>query len=455
MQTSYLYTQYKGVAEPTSKLPDYRLDIQTHIDHELDNKQFKALCCEGEPDGVYRTRKLTLRHLVLLIMGFKTSIQRELDTFYRNVEQSDFSIRHVTKGAFSQARSKVNPLAFKHLSQIALKIFYREAPIKRWKGFRILACDGTRLILPKHKTIEQEFGVQYTGPNAEVPTYMALASILYDTENLVPLDAQLASYDHSERDLLLQHLGYTQKGDLLLLDRGYPALWLFFLLYARGLDFCIRLSDYNWGVAATFAKSDLLQTTVTITLPQKDRSRLAMYPDFYHKQLAIRLVKVPLSTGETEILCTSLVDEALFPLADFSALYEKRWQAEEAFKMLKSRIEIENFSGKTATAILQDFYAKVFSLTLCSIYAFPIEERVRAEYQADQSRTYSQKINRTAAVSMLQQLLIPSFIRKKFSQALQAFDELVANTREIIRPNRSNPRKHKPPKRYYQAYKRL
>jgi IS4 transposase len=221
------------------------------------------------------------------------------------------------------------------------------------------------------------------------------------------------------------------------------------------LDFCIRLSDYNWGVAEKFSKSELQETIVQIELPKKDRSHLDQYPEFHNKILSVRLVKVVLATGETEILCTSLLNEEQFPVTDFQELYHKRWTAEEAFKMLKKRIEIENFSGKTAVAIRQDFYAKMFAITLCSVLAFPIEERIVAEYQADETRKHSQKINRTSAVAMLQQILIPSFIRRKFEPALRAFDDLVAKTREIVRPNRSNPRKHKPPKRYYMNYKRL
>lgn len=388
-------------------------------------------------------------------MAFKTTLQRELDSFYKDINEADFSVRTVTKSAFSQARAKINPLAFKHLSRIALSTFYQDAPAKKWKNMRVLACDGTKLMLPRHKTIAQEFGVQYVGPNADVARHMALASIIYDTENLVPIDSQIASYELSERDLLKKHLSYTQKGDLLLLDRGYPAQWLFFLLYAKELDFCIRLSDYNWGVSEKFSKSELQQTIVEIELRKKDRIHLDQYPEFYNKILSVRLVKVILSTGETEILCTSLLNEQQFPITDFQELYHKRWTAEEAFKMLKSRIEIENFSGKTAVAVRQDFYAKMFAITLCSVLAFPIEERVIAEYQEDETRKHSQKINRTSAIAMLQQILIPSFIRKKFEQALRAFDDLVTKTREIVRPGRSNPRKHKPPKRHYMNYKRL
>lgn len=388
-------------------------------------------------------------------MAFKTTLQRELDSFYKDINKADFSVRFVTKSAFSQARSKINPLAFKHLSRIALSTFYQDAPTKKWKNMRVLACDGTKLMLPRHRTIIHEFGTQYVGPNADVARHMALASILYDTENLVPIDSQIASCDHSERDLLKKHLNYTQKGDLLVLDRGYPAQWLFFLLYAKELDFCIRLSDYNWGVSEKFSNSELQQTTVQIGLAKKDQKHLEGYPEFYDKTLSVRLVKVKLSTGETEILCTSLLNEEQFPISDFQELYHKRWTAEEAFKMLKSRIEIENFSGKTALAVRQDFYAKMLAITLCSVLAFPIEERIITEYQADKNRKHSQKINRTSAVAMLQQILIPSFIRRKFQQALQAFDDLVAKTREIVRPNRSNPRKHKPPKRYYMNYKGL
>src|SRR5690606_9127126 len=135
---------------------------------------------------------------------------------------------------------------------------------------------------------------------------------------------------------------YTQKGDLLLLDRGSRAQWLLFLLYGRGFDFCIRLTDYTSSVAAEFSSSKSQQAIVQIKLAKKDRHHLDRYPEFYDKELSVRLVKVSLSTGETEILCTSLLDPDQFPITDFQELYHKRWTAEEAFKMLKSRIEIEN-----------------------------------------------------------------------------------------------------------------
>jgi hypothetical protein len=66
-------------------------------------------------------------------------------------------------------------------------------------------------------------------------------------------------------------------------------------------------------------------------------------------------------------------------------IYHYRWNEEEAYKLLKSRIELENFPGKTARAVKQDFHARVFLMTLCAAYAHPIEDKVVEEYKADQN----------------------------------------------------------------------
>jgi hypothetical protein len=123
--------------------------------------------------------------------------------------------------------------------------------------------------------------------------------------------------------------------------------------------------------------------------------------------------------------------------ADFAELYHYLWNEEEAFKLLKCRIELEGFSGKTAKAVKQDFYAKVFLLTLCAAYSYPIDEKVREEYKADKNRKYDQKINRTNAIAMTKDILISVFIRNEYKKALATFNDIVSKTSEIIRPGRS------------------
>ena len=385
----------------------------------------------------------------------KGAIQRELDEFYKSLNQSDFKIREVTKGALTQARAKLNEWAFVRLNEVAVNTFYEEAEYYTWHGFRTLSVDGTRFMLPNHTSIIEEFGQHNFGPKADRPRSMAMGSMLYDVLNQVTIDAQIAPYAASERELLFKHLDKIQKGDLLLLDRGYPCFWLLFMLKAREIEFCVRLKDNWWLKVKDFAESNEKERIVSFTLPKKDRSKLAAYPHLQDTALSCRLIKIVLENGETEILCTSLTDTNYYKYEEFESLYHYRWNEEEAYKLLKNRIELEDFSCKTARGIKQDFHAKIFLMTLCAVYAHPIEERVRAEYKSDQNRKHDQKINRTNAISMTLDVLIPIFVRTQYKKALNAFDEIVSGTREIVRPNRTVPRKKRPKVPYSMNYKRL
>ena len=378
-----------------------------------------------------------------------------MDLFFKALNKNDFKIREVTKGALTQARAKLKPYAFIRMIEVAVTTFYQHAQTFQWYGMRLTAVDGTRLMLPNHSSIIEEFGLQKFGPKADSERSLAMASLLYDALNMVTIDAKIAPYKSSERDLLVQHLDKLGKGDLLLLDRGYPCFWLLFLLKAKGVEFCVRLKDDWWLQVKDFTESPDKEHLVTFKLPYKDRKKLAGYLHMIDAELTCRLVKVELLTGETEVLCTSLIDAEKYPHHEFDELYHFRWNEEEAYKLLKCRVELENFSGKTARAIKQDFFAKVLLLTLSAVYAHPVEEKVKQEYKAGGNRKHDQKINRTNAVSMAQDIIIAVLLRKQYATALSAFDSIVANTREIIRPGRNMPRKKKQKKPYSMNYKRL
>ena len=78
----------------------------------------------------------------------------------------------------------------------------------------------------------------------------------------------------------------------------------------------------------------------------------------------MRLIRVRLPTGNIEVLMTSLLDPDTYPAEEFVELYHLRWAQEECYKCFKSRVEVENWSGKSALTICQDFHAKVLALNL-------------------------------------------------------------------------------------------
>jgi hypothetical protein len=391
---------------------------------------------------------------VFISRGVKSSLQRELDSFYKEATSSEFNIRAATKGAFTKARAKLKYESFIELNDNVNQTFYTEAPYLVWHQMRLLSADGTRLVLPNHKSVIEEFGEHSFGPNADSKRSLATASVLYDSLNLVTLDAQIAPYSASERDLLYKHLEKTKAGDLLLLDRGYPSIALLFLLMAKGVEFCIRMKEDWWLSVKDFMDSGEKERIVSFALPKKDRKLLEAYPEMINKEIRCRLVCIELENGEKEVLCTSLTDMEKYPYEEFCELYHFRWGVEESYKLFKSRAEVEKFSGKTALAVKQDFFAKVFMMSLSAVLAFPIEEKVKKEYQKAKTK-HPQKINRTSALSMLMSISVGLFLKNKISKAITAFDSIVFQTREIVRPGRKNERKKRPKKLYYMNYKPL
>ena len=387
----------------------------------------------------------------------KTGLQREMDSFFRETEEEEFSIRKVTKGAFSQSRKNLAPEAFLKLNEIIWRDFYKEVDYLGYHGHRLLAVDGSFLNLPDHASIREEFGTRGMGRGRirGKKQSMCLLSMLYDPVNYLTLDVQTDHMDASELQLLLRHLNKVEKDDILLLDRGYPARYMFSILQSKGSHFIVRMKP-NWLPVKEFVKSRKQDMTITMEVPDGDFERYRQQFPSMKKTVKCRLVKVLGEDGKQQVLCTSLLDTAKYKLAELGELYRIRWGIEEGYKMYKARVQVEAFSGRTAIAVKQDIYAKAMMMTLCAALAFPIEERVVKEYKADQKKgrvKHPHKINRTFAYWSTKGILIGMFIKRLVRSALAAFDKQVEANTEIIRPGKRNPRLKKPPRHYYMNYK--
>jgi hypothetical protein len=77
-------------------------------------------------------------------------------------------------------------------------------------------------------------------------------------------------------------------------------------------------------------------------------------------------VRVDLPSGEPEVLVSSLTDLQAYPTALFTDLYHQRWGVEEDYKVLKSRLNIENYSSVSVEGALQDLHAKLLTKNLAA-----------------------------------------------------------------------------------------
>lgn len=126
-----------------------------------------------------------------------------------------------TKSAFVQARKKIKPEVFDKLSHLLLNEFYKDndVAIKLWKGFRVLAVDGSRVTLPITKELKAVYGESKNQTNTVLA--QARCSVIYDVLNKYALDGSLVALKNGERDLALAHLEHCKENDLIIYDRGY------------------------------------------------------------------------------------------------------------------------------------------------------------------------------------------------------------------------------------------
>lgn len=384
------------------------------------------------------SRKRSLSFLVViftLINMLKRSLQDELDELFRLFSDADVAERCVTKSAFSQARQKLKHTAFIELNQTQVKHFYDHFALQRWHGRRLLGIDGSLVDVPNTAVQREEFGSW--GSRHGTETAKARISQLFDVLNAITIDGIIAPKAQGERLLAQRHLCHVQPGDLLLMDRGYPAFWLFLAILERGADFCARLEVNKWLVAQEFVASGAPDQVVNVSLCATSRA-LCRDHGFACDALTLRLLRVDLPDGEVEVLATSLYDQELFPAACFADLYQQRWPVEEDYKRVKSRLELENWSGLTVHAVYQDFYATLFTKNLAAILAHPAQQLVATQTAA---RKHPYQVNMTNLLSKLKDTVVLLFTRADVRPYLYTLWQQMIRTIEPIRKGRSKPRK--------------
>ena len=141
----------------------------------------------------------------------------------------------------------------------------------------------------------------------------------------------------------------------MLADRAFGSYLFFAELTAQNTDYIIRCKHMTCGKAHGVETSvDEFDRAVLL------HARASISTDRVPASLRVRFIKIILPNGELEILATSLLDTEKFPTSDFKELYRLRWNIETYFQVLKSRLCLDNFTGKSVEAIFQDFHSTIF-----------------------------------------------------------------------------------------------
>jgi len=387
-----------------------------------------------------RTRVLTFGVvLMLILLKSAKSLQLVLNEWLGKL-----SLPLVSKSAYSQARQHLGHTAFIELNQKAIvEVCYGDDQYERYWGLRVVAIDGSKVILPDSADIQAEFG-QVRRPSGRKGQAgsghysYALASVLYDVLNDIALHSLLAEVHAYEVDLAEQHLVYLQADDLLTCDRNYPSYRWLATLRQQQRHFVIRCSQSSFRPVRAMFRGTGSDSQI-VTLKPHASQRAEMRRRGLPEQITVRLVRLVLPNGEVEILVTDLLDEATYPTAEFGPLYHLRWGIETFFGRLKTRLGLENFSGTSAEAIKQDFFAAVFITGLESI----LTDTAQARLQAKSAHTqHHYQVNHAVAFNALKNHVLDLFdTQTDPDRLLEKLTALFMTDPTCIRSERPVPRR--------------
>jgi len=391
---------------------------------------------------------------MLYLLNFrKHSNQIELDQFFDIIKPQKTVKQVITKSAFFQARKKVNFSAFVDLNQQLIDESYSYLSYKKWRGHRLLAIDGTSIRLPNEPDIINTFGV-HKGRSNQANCTMGMASVYYDVLNKLVIDSSIQLGGTSEKKEAEKHLYFSQKNDLVIYDRGYNAFWFYAYHNQHQHHFCIRTKTKQMLAVKVFIASDKKEEIITIK-PNKESIKTCQEKGIPITPLKLRLVRVNLE-NEVEVLITNLMNKKAYPASCFKKLYHLRWGIEENYKRLKQWLEIENFSGKSALSIKQDFYAKIVALNLTVLVVISAQ-KITTKKQGLKKREY--QINFAQALSKMKHkvisLILLTSTEKVFNVLINELINYISKTVEAIREGRSFPRRLKNIKNdiHYAQYK--
>ena len=329
-----------------------------------------------------------------------------------------------------------------------VQTFYETATIDKWQGHRLLAVDGSVTQLPISDKLLAHFGK--ARPHAAMP-HVRLSQ-LFDVKNNITLDLQVESHSTGEREMALKHLNKTQTGDLVVYDRGYPAVWFYKYHRLKNVDFCMRIVNSS-NVVKAFLESGKYSDVVDFPCIEKSPRRCRK-DKISTGSLRLRLVRVDLPSGEPEILVSSLTDLQAYPTSLFADLYFQRWGVEEDDKLLKSRLNIENYSSVSIEDVLQDLHAKLLTKNLA---AAAIHDAKRKIKKPKYNRLYDYKINFTFAINQLKDNVVRFTMKLADLELYELLISKILKNLSVIRPNRKFVRQDRINKKnkYPMNYKRL
>ena len=353
-----------------------------------------------------RERKLPFKQVLKSVLSMTgKSLCSEL------MEHFNMSTSMPTVSAFIQRRNKIDYRAFETLFHTFTDSIDEQ---NLYKGYRLLAVDGSDLHTPTNENEKDSF---HRGVNGQKPYNLFHLNALYDLQRRIYVDAIVQG-----KKSLNEHKAFVSMVDrdtvlapsIYIADRGYESYNNMAHVIEKGQSFLFRVKDLRSNSILSGLKlpnSNEFDITVCVGLTRKQTNEVKQsnlklvshtqnfdyLPKTSKKSIPIapyyisfRIVRFKLTEDTYEVLLTNLNEEQ-FPVAELKELYAMRWGIETSFRDLKYSLALSYFHSKKTENILQEIFARLTMYNFAELITSHVVVKQK-------NRKHSYRINFAAAV---------------------------------------------------------
>jgi hypothetical protein len=372
--------------------------------HAHDLLHHLTVALHGVATSFTRVRRWSPRSVVVAVMlltrpDVRSSYASVLTDLAQESCRALGVVTATAKSSLSVARRKVPVAVFcqvlhqlvDHLGRLLPGDFGHHA------NRRFFAVDATSLVCPRNQQTMRDLDSPAYNPWLFAHYPRALVVVAFDVVRRLPLEWVLLKKGTGERAAAEPLLKRLQRGDVMIMDRGYPARWLLALFVDHGVDVVMRMTAVKagaWPEVKKFLASGAKTAVIDCKLDKK-------------RTVQVRLIRRPAPRGrplkhqkrDTMVILTTLLPKHGFEAKDIIELYGKRWGIETLFREMKEAFGIERFHARTTDGIQQEIATVLMWVALTSAIHAAVQEGLTDGKRAN--RTVSREIARICLAKAL------------------------------------------------------
>lgn len=362
-----------------------------------------------------RNRKLPFKKVVYAILSMAgKSLSNEL------MEYFGINSNLPTVSAFVQQRSKIKSSSFEMLFRSFNNTCKEQ---KLFKGYRLLAVDGSDLHTPTNKNEQDSY---YAGTNGQKPYNLLHLNAMYDLMTNCYVDALIqGSLSANEYRAFCSMIDrdISDYPTIYIADRGYESYNNLAHVQEKGQYFLIRIKDsMKNGIASAIDLPSDEEFDVSLDMNLTRKQTNAAKADKNLKYLPhnvnfdylpshckygaplkpytihCRFVRVKITEDTYELLLTNLKPEEFSP-SDLKQLYSMRWGIETSFRSLKYTLGLLFFHSKKTEYIIQEIFAKLIMYNFAELIISHIVIKQK-------KRKHNYKVNFSTSIHICRKFLL-------------------------------------------------